>query len=428
VTKGHIEIVIRAGHLDGAGGKGTPFSIEHSATGALRIHRSRLNDLPGISARARLQRGQSPDSTHVAIDVNEGPLLGATAWADNYGNYSTGSVEANIAAQLNDPAHIGDQLTAGATHSQGMDLDRLGYSAPLTSSGLRLGLSASTMQYRVVNGLGKDAGLKGESTTWGAKLSYPIIRSRRLNLSASGGYHHKRLKDRSSVGTLDDKRLDVWDAALSGNALDTLGGGGLTHWSLSVNAGHVDLSHDAQSAQQDAAGYRTAGDYTTLDYSLSRLQRLPGAFTLYASLAGQSADKNLDSSAQFILGGPYGIRAYPVGEASGDAGWLTNLELRYDLPGATALGQWQLVTFYDAGQITLHHDTRNLPISTATGKNSYGLAGWGVGVSLRQGQRYRVALTWSGTLASNPGRSVQGKNVDNHADNSRLWLQALVRF
>ena len=39
--------------------------------------------------------------------------------------------------------------------------------------------------------------------------------------------------------------------------------------------------------------------------------------------------KNLDSSEQFSLGGPYGVRAYANGSSSGDSGWQASLELRY---------------------------------------------------------------------------------------------------
>jgi hemolysin activation/secretion protein len=56
---------------------------------------------------------------------------------------------------------------------------------------------------------------------------------------------------------------------------------------------------------------------------------LPGGFTLYASFSGQRASKNLDSSEEFFLGGPNGVRAYPQGEGAGDEGWLSRLELRH---------------------------------------------------------------------------------------------------
>ena len=41
-------------------------------------------------------------------------------------------------------------------------------------------------------------------------------------------------------------------------------------------------------------------------------------------LSLQETGTNLDSSEDFLLGGPYGVRAYPLGEAPGDRGYLWN--------------------------------------------------------------------------------------------------------
>ena len=43
----------------------------------------------------------------------------------------------------------------------------------------------------------------------------------------------------------------------------------------------------------------------------------------------QLANKNLDSSEKFTLGGIGGVRAYPSGEASGDEGRKISFDLKY---------------------------------------------------------------------------------------------------
>ena len=120
--------------------------------------------------------------------------------------------------------------------------------------------------------------------------------------------------------------------------------------------------------------------------------------------------------------------SYPVSEASGDSGWLANLELRYDLPSVTPLGQWQLVSFYDTGHITQHDDPKALPITTATGNNSYDLSGWGLGVNLTKNGSHNVKLAWARKIGSNPGRSVAGLDADERDDKSRLWLNGTLFF
>lgn len=64
-------------------------------------------------------------------------------------------------------------------------------------------------------------------------------------------------------------------------------------------------------------------------FALLYLQAFNQGWSLYANLEAQSADKNLDSSEKFFLGGAQGVRAYPLGEAAGDEGAMATLELRY---------------------------------------------------------------------------------------------------
>jgi hemolysin activation/secretion protein len=454
ITGGQIEIAILAGRLDGSTNQTESYRLVANDKSPLRIDPSRLtaiaarqlppgatvrmdqleramllmNDLPGITARAHLEPGTEADSTRVVLNALEGPLFAANAWVDNYGSADTGVNQLNLAAQLNDPTHRGDQASLSLTHTEGLDLARLGYVLPLGADGLKLSGNLSSMSYEVIRGTGLIAGLKGNSTTSGLNLTYPYLRSRAANLNTSLGYTHKALKDESAAGTLRDKRLDNWSLGLSADSVDRLGGGGYNAAGLTWTQGQVDLSRNAGDASADAASYATQGSFNKWGYNLTRLQKLPGAITLFATLSGQATDKNLDSSEQFILGGPNGVRAYPGSEAMGDAGWLANLELRYDLPGATPLGQLQLTGFYDSGHITLHHDAKGVTIPTATGDNSYGLAGWGLAVNLTKPGRYSVRAGWARKIGDNPGRSLTGLDADSSADTSRLWLQATFSF
>ena len=78
---------------------------------------------------------------------------------------------------------------------------------------------------------------------------------------------------------------------------------------------------DEVQRRYDAATARTAGHFGKWNLNLTRLQHIDDRLSLYLSYSRQWATKNLDSSEKFSLGGPYGVRAYPVGEASGDDGW-----------------------------------------------------------------------------------------------------------
>lgn len=454
VTDGDIEIAIRPGRLDGGKGKGKPYAVALGGKRTPRIDQARLeaiadgrlepgalarerdieravllmNDLPGVTARARLEPGEEADSTRVVIDAEEGPLLTGSVALDNYGNLDTGLFQLNLAAQLNDPMGLGDQAGVAATKADGLDLARLSYALPVGSHGTRLAASWTAMEYRIQRGVGQAAGLSGSSETAGVSLSHPFLRSRADNIYATLAINHKALVDDSSAGVLRDKRVVAANAMLAGDHLDTRGGGGLSSWHLGWTEGRLDLSRIASDAAADAATYDAQGRYAKLNYALARLQKLPGPFALYASFSGQQAGKNLDSSEKFLLGGPNGVRAYPGSEASGDSGWLANLELRYDLPGGTALGPLQLVAFYDTGHIVLHKDAKNIPITTWSGRNDYSLSGWGLGVNLAKTGSHALRLAWAQKIGDNPGRSSAGLDADSRKDNSRVWLQATFWF
>lgn len=454
ITDGVLEIVLLEGRLDGGRSNGRAFSVVTDDKVPLRINPERIEaiasrylpagatarekdieralflmkDLPGISARASLEAGKEADSTHVAIAVQEGPLFTGSAWVDNYGNRDTGEAQANLGLRLNDPLGIGDQVAISGTHSDGIDLGSMTYALPLGSRGLKLNALVSGMRYEIIRGWGRDAGINGSANMAGLTLTYPLIRSRKINLYGSFGYTPKALKDDSLAGNIRDKRLDNCNTGLSGDLLDTYGGGGLTFGNLNWTSGHLNLSGNEDDAAIDSLTYRSQGAFNKFVYGLGRLQKLPGSFTLFARFAGQATPDNLDSAEKFILGGPYGVRAYSISEAMGDSGWLTNVELRYDFPGGTPLGNLQLVTFADAGQIALHNNPQNIPIATATGWNSYTIAGWGFGTNLTKTGSYAVRLGWAGKIGDNPGRSVDGLDADSRNDKSRFWLQGSVWF
>ncbi len=450
VTSGTIEIAILVGRLS----EQQPFRVEAASGTFQRTQPQRiqsyaeqmipageplkeseldrtillLNDLPGITTSARMEPGDKAGETRVIITVDESELTTTSAWIDNYGSLSTGRNQANLSVQLNNPTGGGDQGTLMLIHSSGSDTRQLGYSTPIGFEGTKLSFNYSDMAYEVLTAAGLAAGLKGTSSTKTVTLTLPLIRSRTENINLATSYTDQHLVDDSSSGELKDKGKKVGAVTLSGDKLDRHMGGGMNNWSLALTAGDLDLSGNASDLSSDASGYKTHGSYSKVTYSLSRLQKLPGQFNLYASLNGQLAHKNLDSSENFSLGGSSGIRAYPGSEGSGDSGCRLSMELRYDWPEITEVGRIQLTGFYDAGHIKLSKDPYDVAITNATGRNSYNLQGAGVGVTLTQQNQYMLKGVLATKLGSNPGRDSNNLDNDGTSDQSRFWLQAMFWF
>ncbi len=149
---------------------------------------------------------------------------------------------------------------------------------------------------------------------------------------------------------------------------------------------------------------------------------------MFGSVRGQFAGGNLDSSQKFILGGPTGIRAYPVGEAPGDEGHAVTVEARYDLPDMPERVLVQVLAFYDMGRVTLHKNPWPNSVNTITGKNRYRLSGAGAGLNVSVPGRLSVRVAYAHRLGSNDGRTVAGSNSDNRSDSGRFWVRGIVWF
>ncbi len=439
VTAGTIEIVITQGKSDG--------KISIKADKTVRINQSILqrmarhaaqvdqpinkgplertillmNDLPGITARSFVAPGSQTGSSSVEITVTEGSLLKGIVWGDNYGNHYTGSWRANAMLSVNDPLHIGDKLSLMIIESEGMTLGRADYSVPIASNGLSGTLSYTGMRYKLIGDL-SSLEYKGHSNSIDAGLSYPVRRSRTSNITTAITYGYQALIDNQFSVDIHDRKLNTVTFRGKGDSYDTMLGGGYNNWNVSATTG------DFHESIADISTTKTEGQFTRFNFGLSRLQRLAKRATLDVSWNAQMALNNLDSSQEFSLGGPNGVRSYPVGESSGDEGHIINTELRYNLPVPAAWGNLQLCGFYDAGHVTIRKEETAIPLGTATNLNSYWLQGLGAGLSYSSPGSFTLRASWAHVIGDNPGRSVKGNNSDGQSNDDRFWLESRIFF
>jgi hemolysin activation/secretion protein len=153
--------------------------------------------------------------------------------------------------------------------------------------------------------------------------------------------------------------------------------------------------------------------------NLSYLEPWSSKTDFFVGFSGQLADKNLDNSEKFQLGGAMGIRAYPTGEGSGSDGRMLNFELRHRLDiGVTLTG------FYDWGHVDeLHNPNENNP----TLINSYDLKGFGLSAGYNFSNGVSVKATWATREGSNPNPKIpSGFDQDGSRDRNRFWLQLSI--
>ena len=375
------------------------------------------NDLPGIAARGVLEPGKTVGETRLRLKIEDTPLLAGDATLANNGIPSTGVAQLAAGLRLNSPSGRGDQLGMRTLVSRGSEMLRLHYGIPLNDDGLRLSTYVSGMRYR----LGDDfAALdaSGRANVFGLGLTYPWLRAQTANLQLGGVAETRRYADDSLGAPLHRRRADALALKAGGDRSDGLGRGGLTQAEIVLTAGRLDLGGNAADLAADQAGPHADGRYARLAASLSRLQRLPADFILSAAFSAQLAGSNLDSSEKFVLGGPSGVRAYPVNEGAGDEGWLFSLELRRELsPG------WQAYALLDGGEVRLHrNEWPGWQGGTAT-PNHYRLSGAGLGLSWNRAGDFTLNFTVATPLGGNPGQTAAGHNGDgSNPRAARAWL------
>ena len=236
------------------------------------------------------------------------------------------------------------------------------YALPLGGTGLRATASFSHTQY-VLGSDFESSNTSGTADISSAGLSYPLVRSTNANLKLVLGYQHKELHEDVN-GSITNKRSDVVPVSAEFELRDALGRGGVTYGSVSFTQGTLRLPEERIAGDLN----QTNGSFSKANLDLMRLQALPQAFTLFARAGGQWAGDNLDSSEKLSLGGASGVRAFPNGEALGDVGWMTQLELR------KAVGNYAPYLFVDAGGIQVNQ-------SPAPGQdNTRNIGGAGLGL------------------------------------------------
>ncbi|MDQ8036316.1 MAG: ShlB/FhaC/HecB family hemolysin secretion/activation protein, partial [Pedobacter sp.] len=329
---------------------------------------------------------------------------------DNYGNSYNGAWRLNADLDINNPLQAGDRLSLRALVSdEAQHYLRGQYELPMGPWATRAGAAYSWMDYE----LGKDFEVLESTGTAGIATLYvvqPWWRQRQYGFSTQLAFDNKRLQDETGLFGLDSqKSLNNLSLQFNGYWRDQLLGGASTSYSLGWTAG--DLSLDSRDAEVQDVLLRSAGKFQKWAPALYRQQLLASNLTLLLQARGQIASGNLDSAEKVSLGGAYGVRAYPEGEASGDEGWVANAEFRYALDEV-----WQAGFFLDAGGVTVNKN----PVPGA-GDNHRQLSGLGLAVY------WQPDMHWQATVSA----AWPISNDDPTSDTPRgnyIWGQLAWRY
>jgi hemolysin activation/secretion protein len=354
-----------------------------------------LSDIPEVGVSSVIKPGAAVGTSDFDIDTATNPSVRANLSLDNYGNRYVGRARLSGSGRLVNPFHHGDTLSFdGVTTASGMDYARVAYDTLVNGQGTVVGGAYSAVRYELGESIGAvDAhGNAGVASLW---ARHPLVRSRQSNVYAQVQYDSKRLKDRiGSSGMNTARHLDNVILGLSGDVRDDLIAGGVTAWSLGWTSGRVGFD-DVAAKGFDASTAHSQGRFSKGNANLSRLQGWSDRSSLMVSLAVQWTDSNLDSAEKMSVGGPYSVRAYDIGAATGDTGSSVTVEFRHEL-GGFAGGQLQAIAFVDGAHVRVNRNP------WSAGENSADLAGAGFGVNWRNASLWKLSAAVASRFESVP--------------------------
>lgn len=392
-----------------------------------------LQKMIGFNITPSFQAGSVAGTTDLLVKVKDQPLLSGSIIADNTGGRSTGRDKQTASLNFASPFGFGDAINLTMLEAKGVNYGRAAYSIPLGSHGLKVGLNGSYLAYDVII---KDNGIdeikpKGNSMVYGIDLSYPLYTSKTTNLNIEANYDRKKFVnkriDTSSYIESSNYRVDVYSLILSGTHNDSFLAGAINNASLDFGMGRVNLD-GSLNKEADSEADNTHGHYKRTRLNISRNQFLTDSLVLSLEGSGQWANRNLDSSEKFYLGGINGVRAYPTSEGAGSEGYMFKLELRKYLPY-----NFNVSLFMDEGKVKQYQDLQRNdgsgPLLEDT-PNEYRLKGYGATVGWSGPYNSSIKATYSTRMGENPNPAGEEKRNDQDGSLRRhvLWLSGGIAF
>ncbi|ULA65791.1 MAG: Peptide transporter [Nitrospira sp.] len=367
------------------------------------------DDLVGVQSSGALAPGERLGQTNVLVTAKDDPPLQGDLIVNNGGQRATGAMQGIAEVRVESPFKRGDRLSLTGVFSEGSQYGRVGYTRPVGYDGWQIGVNASWLSYRLITPEFTALNVNGDAQSVGIGALYPLIRARNYNLQWLMNYDYRRFNNQALNVTRSNYRINEGTVGFAGNWFEELlGTSGATFGSLNLIVGEV-----GQGAHDVGENSGIAGTFSKIRWYVSRQQQMISGLSIFGAFTGQKAFSTMDSAEKFYLGGPQGLRAYPVNEASGSTGWLATGELRGSLPWGVGLAG-----FFDAGWVS----------NPANSGQSYSLKGGGLTLSWRAPLGITLDATWAHRLGDNPNPTATGQDQDGSLTRNRFWFSVHYAF
>ena len=364
-----------------------------------------VSDATGARAVGVLSPGEAFGTSKLTVRIEDSKASNTVFYVENYGSPSTGRYRYGLQETLYNPSGTGNKVSLGTLISNGSLRNfYANYETVVGHGGTTLGLGISRMNYKV-GGTLSAIGAEGQSLTFTVFGQTPLYHLTDRSLLVRYGYNYRDLNDDITAFDLEGKKHShsIY-AGLVGTQRFT--GGTTLSYNANLTMGW--LGYDSLYSEiLGRLNQTNEGMYVKLEADATAVQRLGNMTDFLVKVSGQKASRNLDSSEEFYLGGPNGVRAYAQGEGAGDEGILATAELRYHTPvrGLT------FSTFYDVGSVR----KSRAPLSE---DNAITLRGWGLAAAYNNPGDWFARVDYARRIGLD--ESVSAKN---NARN-RVWFMA----
>lgn len=310
-----------------------------------------LNNEAYVKGSVELSKNKEDDTIIKLKVADRLPISLDLAW-DDFGRDYTGRQRFSAIAGIDNVLGYGDRLYGGAILSSGSVGTLAGYQVPVNKYGTKLSFD---YQYSKIDlgGPYQGMGIYGKASSYGLRLTHPLINTATKNLVASIGVDavNSTTEGTTMQRALADYSLRVLRTGLFGMFDDK-------HGRIIGSLG-VDMGTNALGASGNLDNGPQSVFYKIVG-SLARIQRLPKDCLGIARINGQYSPQSLFAAEQMYLGGAYSLRGYQPSEVMGDYGVAGSFELRTPVPGLKKAlpkkikflaDKIKLVAFYDWGYV-----------------------------------------------------------------------------
>lgn len=379
-----------------------------------------LNETPGNQLSVELIPGEQEETSNIQLNAKDTGLVAGRADVSNYGANNTGIGQISSNLSLNNPTGNGDQATLDLIDSQGSIFGQFKYGVPFGANGWRVSAGVSALNYKGLSSFSSTS-TEGEAQTYALSSTYALERTAKSNKTVVLNFESKNYNNLANGLQTSNYRVNTVSVGLNGNYFYDQA---YVNWSATATIGNLSIGNATQ-ATNDMQGAATQGEFAKVSFNAGLTQPLPLDRTNVSWLIyGQIANKNLNSAEQFFLGGPYGVRAYPISQGGGSQGAIASAEVVH-----TYENRLQLGVFLDAGLVQQYKNTFFNWQGQTNADNTYSL--FAAGPLLKYSfEKIQVQAALAFRVGDNPlyNQSGQQLNVSNEYEAVKAWAKVTMFF